>query len=121
MANVTRQGREKIKQYLEEEVAPDIRESWRSNLTGDQQSLAQDIQIYTTRGLVRVGTRNPVLKYLEWGTRPHIITPDEAEALRWFNDEGQPVFAKRVRHPGTEPEAHLRSALDSVAARYNQR
>lgn len=112
MAEVLRSGRKKIQDFVEQEIAEDVQRFWRGNLTEDQQTLAQDIQIYTENGLVQVGSKNEVLKFLEYGTSPHIIEPDTAEALRWFNDEGEPVFAKRVQHPGTEPYAHMRTALD---------
>lgn len=36
------------------------------------------------------------------GTRPHEIVPVTAQALRW-TDEGGTHFAKRVQHPGTQP------------------
>lgn len=53
--------------------------------------------------------------FLEFGTRPHEITPNAAKALRWAASPsgarltGTPrvgaavVFAKRVHHPGTKP------------------
>lgn len=52
--------------------------------------------------------------YLEFGTRPHIIRPKTAKALRWASGGnatlagrprgGAPVqFAKVVHHPGTKP------------------
>ncbi len=112
MAELTRQGREKIQGFIHDNIAVDIQRYWRGNLTDSQQTLAQDIQIYEETGAVLVGSTNPVLKYLEWGTKPHIITPDEADALRWFNDQGEPVFAMRVQHPGFEPYAHMRTAID---------
>jgi hypothetical protein len=52
--------------------------------------------------------------FLEFGTRPHIIRPKTAKALRWASGgnatlsgrprSGAPVqFAKVVHHPGTKP------------------
>jgi len=112
MAELTRQGREKIQRFIEEEIAEDIQQFWRGNLLDSQQSLAQDIQIYSDSQVFQVGSKNEVLKFLEWGTEPHIIEPVEAEALRWYNEQGNPVFAKRVEHPGTKPYGHMRSAID---------
>lgn len=52
--------------------------------------------------------------YLELGTRPHVITPKAAKALRWAASPagarltGSPrsgaavIFAKRVHHPGSK-------------------
>jgi len=111
MADVTKQGKEKIREYVENELAETLLEYWRGNLTDSQQSLAQDLDIFPGNGFVQVGSKNEVLKFLEFGTRPHTIVPDEAQALRWFNDAGDPVFATRVEHPGFEPFSHGRNAL----------
>ena len=40
--------------------------------------------------------------YVEYGTRPHVIYPRRARALR-FEVRGKTVFARYVRHPGTRP------------------
>jgi hypothetical protein len=50
------------------------------------------------------------------GTRPHIIRPRRAKALR-FRVGGQVVFAKVVRHPGTRARPFLDRALREVSAR----
>lgn len=44
----------------------------------------------------------PYSMYVEAGTRPHIIRAKNAKALR-FEIGGRVVFAKQVRHPGTQP------------------
>jgi len=118
MANLTRQGREKINNFIEEEVATELRDEWRGNLLDTQQSLAQDIQVFRDGSIIQVGSKNEILKYLEWGVRPHVITPTNAEALRWFNDSGEPVFAQKVKHPGFEPYAHMRSALSNIRRKF---
>jgi hypothetical protein len=50
------------------------------------------------------------------GTRPHIIRPRRAKALR-FRAGGRVVFAKVVRHPGTRARPFLDRALREVSAR----
>lgn len=57
--------------------------------------------------------------YVEFGTRPHEITPNARKALRFAATaagrrlSGSPrvgaavVFAKRVHHPGTRPQPYL--------------
>lgn len=62
---------------------------------------------------VKVGTNVFYAPYIEYGTEPHEITPNEKAALRWEDEEGE-HFAKRVQHPGTEPHPFLRPALDKV-------
>lgn len=49
------------------------------------------------------------------GSRPHIIRPRTAKALR-FEVGGRTVFAKMVRHPGTRARPFLRNAGMRVAA-----
>jgi hypothetical protein len=49
-----------------------------------------------------VGTSSLVAVFVVKGTRPHIIVPRRATALR-FSINGQVVFSKFVTHPGTAP------------------
>lgn len=49
------------------------------------------------------------------GTRPHIIRPKRAQALK-FKIGGRTVFAKVVHHPGTRPRPFLDKALREVSA-----
>jgi hypothetical protein len=44
------------------------------------------------------------------GTRPHIITPNRTEVLR-FSSRGRIVYARAVRHPGTKPNKFLADNL----------
>jgi len=112
VAKVTKHGRETIKDFIEDELADPIQQYWKGNLTSDQQSLAQDIKKDRENNLIQVYTQNRILSYLEFGVKPHVIKPDTADALRWFNDEGDPVFAQKVNHPGFDPFSHLRNAID---------
>jgi hypothetical protein len=41
-------------------------------------------------------------KFVEQGTRPHVIVPVRALALR-FVINGQVIFARKVNHPGSKP------------------
>lgn len=118
LAKLTRQGRKKIDRFIEDEVAPTIREKWRGNLTDSQQSLAQDIQIFSDSETIQVGSTNEILKFLEWGVDPHIIEPDQADVLAWTNDQGETVFATRVEHPGFEAFGHMRAAVDETRTRF---
>jgi len=49
--------------------------------------------------------------YVEFGTRPHIIRPVRARALR-FEVRGEVVFAKYVHHPGSSPQYFMRRAFE---------
>lgn len=51
--------------------------------------------------------------YVNDGTRPHIIRPKNAKALR-FRVGGQVVYARVVHHPGTKARPFLDRALADV-------
>ncbi|WP_448497847.1 hypothetical protein [Mycobacterium syngnathidarum] len=53
--------------------------------------------------------------YVHEGSRPHLIRPRKAQALR-FQIGGRTVFARLVRHPGTKARPFLRNAAARVAA-----
>lgn len=55
----------------------------------------------------------PYAVYVEYGTRAHMIRPVRASALR-FEVEGEVVFAKLVRHPGTKPQPFVRETAEEV-------
>ena len=48
---------------------------------------------------------------LEYGTKPHLITPVNANYLH-FNINGKDVFTKLVHHPGTLPQPHWQPVYD---------
>jgi hypothetical protein len=47
------------------------------------------------------------------GTRPHIITPNKKQVLK-FTTRGQVVFARAVRHPGTKANRYLTDNLKLI-------
>lgn len=63
------------------------------------------------RGLAAyVVSEHPATQYVIYGTRPHIIRPRRARALR-FEVGGRVVYAAYARHPGTRPNDFLGQAL----------
>jgi hypothetical protein len=48
-----------------------------------------------------------LLIILEFGTKPHPITPKESPVLVFKGKDGSIVFAMYVRHPGTPPIPHF--------------
>jgi hypothetical protein len=63
------------------------------------------------RGLQGVVTcDHPKVRLVLDGTRPHLIRPRRARALR-FTVGGDVVFAKLVRHPGTRANDFMGRAL----------
>lgn len=57
-----------------------------------------------------INSRHPASLYVLGGTRPHVIRPVRARALR-FTMGGRTVYAKVVMHPGTQPNRFLQEAL----------
>jgi hypothetical protein len=57
-----------------------------------------------------INSRHPATLYVIGGTRPHVIRPVRARALK-FTVGGSTVYAKIVMHPGTQPNNFLRDAL----------
>ncbi|MFH9439019.1 hypothetical protein [Streptomyces rochei] len=63
------------------------------------------------RGLEGVITcDHPATHFVLNGTRPHLIKPRRAKALR-FEVDGRVVYAKIVRHPGTAANNFMAEAL----------
>lgn len=91
--------------------------------------------------VLEVTTPQPLGSWIIEGTRPHVITPKRAKALRWFPQGSiggiepdfslsQAIFATRVNHPGTDPNRFhgravrrwkpgARSALRAIAKSYS--
>jgi len=63
-----------------------------------------------------IGPTVPYAIFVERGTRPHIITPVRAHALR-FEVGGEVIFARLVRHPGTKPQPFVRETAEETARR----
>jgi len=57
------------------------------------------------------GSEAPYAPFVAFGTRPHIILPREASALR-FEIDGEVIFAKRVMHPGYVGSQYPRLAIE---------
>lgn len=59
---------------------------------------------------VEVGSKlNHALPHHE-GTRPHVITPNRKEYLR-FSARGRVVYSRAIMHPGTKPNKYLTDNL----------
>jgi hypothetical protein len=60
-----------------------------------------------------INSRHPATLYVIGGTRPHVIRPVRARALK-FTVGSQTVYAKIVMHPGTQPNNFLREGLHAA-------
>lgn len=124
---VTRNVRMALKSSLR-----DIREHARKNhrfkarsgaagLEGAIEDNGDELTGFPFRGEVFVDLRRaPYALYVHGGTKPHTITPKRRRALRWVSG-GDFVFAKRVRHPGTQPDEFLYDALNANIGKAEKR
>lgn len=55
-----------------------------------------------------------VVKTILFGSKPHVIKPKRAKMLR-FVSKGKTVFARRVKHPGTNPNNFMERALANTS------
>lgn len=61
------------------------------------------------------GSKPDYSKYVNEGTRPHVIKPKRSSVLAWADAQtGKMVYAKEVHHPGTKPNQYLGEALVNV-------
>jgi len=59
--------------------------------------------------------------FVEFGSPAHIITPKTARVLRWVDKAtGNIRFAKRVRHPGTDPNPFMRRGISKAVRKVKQ-
>ena len=65
-----------------------------------------------------VSNRDRKAHWLEHGTRPHVIRPRRAKALRFFwRKIDQVVYFRQVNHPGTRPYRFLYLAAHHAGER----
>lgn len=63
---------------------------------------------------VWVGSEHPRARLHHDGTEPHDIVPVRAKVLRFTTTGGVTIFARRVSHPGTDPNPYLTGPLERV-------
>jgi hypothetical protein len=59
---------------------------------------------------IRIGSPLSYALMHHEGTRPHIITPNRAQVLR-FSAGGRIIYTHAVKHPGTRPNRYLTDHL----------
>ena len=96
-----------------EKTALEVERSAKQNAPVDTGTLRSSIQT-APAGVAEylVGTNIEYAPDVEFGTDPHVITPDEADALAFEGSDGELVFTQRVEHPGTPAQPFLRPAVD---------
>jgi HK97 gp10 family phage protein len=87
--------------------------AWKDR-TGAARNSIQHIDAGEFRQRVQAGGRlAPHVKFLEEGTKAHVIAARRARFLR-FVQNGAVRFAKRVNHPGTKPTGFMKAARDEA-------
>lgn len=94
---------------IQEEARDNHRFTTRSGQT-EKQGILKEVNGNT--GVVYLGT--DVAVYLHEGTQAHKIVPRDKMVLRFVGRANRFVFAKRVRHPGTEADPFLYRAAEKL-------
>lgn len=82
--------------------------------TGDlKRSISYKIRTAPGGFLVTVTASDSKALMHHQGTKPHIITPKKAKALR-FQQHGKIVYARIVHHPGTKANRFLTDPMRTV-------
>ena len=107
---------------LLEELQDQIYEKARRNVPVRTGLLRSSIEKGGFGDFLYVSMGNPrayYAPYVEYGTRPHMIYPRHAQALR-FEVRGKVVFAKYVRHPGTKPQYVMRRSTEEALKEFRR-
>ena len=70
-------------------------------------------RIFTPKGF-QVYATAPYARFVDQGTRPHVIFAKNASVLRWYGPWGNPIFAKHVFHPGTTGRLFVKHTRDAM-------
>ncbi|MBT0160671.1 hypothetical protein G4O51_11895 [Candidatus Bathyarchaeota archaeon A05DMB-2] len=82
--------------------------------------LAESIVKDVYEGEARIQALAPYAMYVVKGTAPHEIRPVNASCLRFETAEGDIVFTKLVRHPGTKPNPFMQRAAEEARSQVEQ-
>ena len=97
-----------VMRRFQHDITGEVLQDVRGNIVGDGliDTGAMLASVRQEGNRVYVGTDH--WHFLEYGTSPHVITPNTKQAL-WWPDAAHPV--KRVNHPGNREYAFMRRAL----------
>lgn len=70
--------------------------------------------------IIRMSNNAKHAAVLEKGSRPHIIRPKKPGGFLRFVANGQIVYARQVRHPGTKPYRFLSKGRDVASRVFEQ-
>lgn len=114
---------EELEQGVGQAVADKIGERAVQRLRQDAPSdwnvdpIAQSLDIQSSSDGFLVTFNHPEAGFMEFGTSPHSITPDDGDVLA-FEVDGEMVYTKGpVSHPGMPAINYVMSAIGSVTER----
>ena len=94
-----------------EDFMDDVESKIKANAPG---SIGKHTKVRARLGSVQVINDHEAAAFVEFGTPAHKIEASPGGVLRWFDDAGEPIFAKSVNHPGTDPNPFMRNAIDDA-------
>ncbi len=80
------------------------------------QKLAKSIKVIAKPGGILEIHADEIWRFIEFGTNPHVILPNQKKALA-FEVDGQQVITRKVNHPGTRPNPFFRDTLNTKLPR----
>lgn len=104
LKGITAKGLNRFAEALKDEIQKQA--PGRIKIEVRKRAVAQKITVAATHP-----EGNEIPGYVEFGTPPHVITPKTKQVLRWVGEGGDEHFAKRVFHPGTDPNPFFRRGL----------
>lgn len=91
----------------------------RMRMTGNASKRRKNIRARVAGEQLIIESNDPVIGFLERGTRPHLIVARNAKVLA-FDAGGATLFRRVVRHPGTKPVGMFRRTLAEDSNRFVQ-
>ena len=108
----------KAEKFIDERVAQPMVEEMQRTAPVRSGNLRDNHRVvHPSGGVWQIGVVGvPYAGYVIDGTRPHEIKPKTASVLV-FEINGQKVFARSVKHPGTKPNPYQQEAAKKVLKR----
>lgn len=103
------------------QTALDVKDTAERLAPKDTGELSNNIVVRTdSSGRYVVEARADHAADVEYGTKPHLITPNEKQVLK-FESGGDTVYTPYAKHPGTDAQPFLRPALNRHQSGYVRR
>lgn len=108
----------KLGQKAFTKIANDLKEAIKQKVPVKSGQLRDSIQSLSTPNLATVWSDLYYAQYVNYGTAPHDIFPNNAQSLSWLSGSSQ-IFAKSVSHPGSKAHPYFLTESGDVLNEYN--